>query len=91
MTAQHKSESPWLTIVGVGEDGWDALSPAARRAIESAEILYGGLRHLSLVPRPAPPAFPGHPPWLRPSTKSSSNSEAAKSPSSPAGTPCSTA
>ncbi|WP_448206313.1 precorrin-6y C5,15-methyltransferase (decarboxylating) subunit CbiE [Azospirillum sp. sgz302134] len=46
------STSPgrWLSIVGLGEDGWDGLSPAARALVESAELLAGGARHLSLVP-----------------------------------------
>lgn len=41
---------PWLSIVGIGEDGWDGLSGAARGLIESAEFLAGGPRHLALVP-----------------------------------------
>lgn len=40
----------WLTIVGIGEDGWDGLSPAGRAAVEHASILLGGSRHLGLVP-----------------------------------------
>ncbi|WP_260738231.1 precorrin-6y C5,15-methyltransferase (decarboxylating) subunit CbiE [Tunturiibacter lichenicola] len=43
-------EQPWLTIVGIGEDGWDGLTAPARRAIESADIIFGGARHLSHVP-----------------------------------------
>jgi precorrin-6Y C5,15-methyltransferase (decarboxylating) len=39
-----------LTVVGIGADGWDGLSPAARRAIESAEVLRGSARQLALVP-----------------------------------------
>ena len=37
-------------VVGIGADGWDGLSPAARRAIEGAEVLRGSARQLSLVP-----------------------------------------
>lgn len=44
------SSARWLTIVGIGEDGWDGLSPAAHAAVERAEWLVGGTRHLSLVP-----------------------------------------
>jgi precorrin-6Y C5,15-methyltransferase (decarboxylating) len=40
----------WLTIVGIGEDGWDGLGVEARSVIASAEILVGGERHLALVP-----------------------------------------
>lgn len=39
----------WLSIVGIGEDGVDGLSPAARRLVESAEIVFGGKRHLALA------------------------------------------
>jgi precorrin-6B C5,15-methyltransferase / cobalt-precorrin-6B C5,C15-methyltransferase len=41
--------SAWLTIVGIGEDGVAGLSPAARRALENAEVLVGGERHLKMV------------------------------------------
>lgn len=39
----------WLSIVGIGEDGADGLSPAARAAISCAEIVFGGARHLALA------------------------------------------
>jgi precorrin-6B C5,15-methyltransferase / cobalt-precorrin-6B C5,C15-methyltransferase len=39
----------WLSIVGVGEDGWDGLNHEAKREITSAELLYGGARHLALI------------------------------------------
>lgn len=42
--------SPWLTIVGIGEDGMAGLSAAARRAVEEAEVIIGGDRHHSLAP-----------------------------------------
>ncbi len=40
----------WLTVVGIGEDGLDGLSRAARTLVEQAELLVGGQRHLALVP-----------------------------------------
>ena len=40
----------WLSIVGIGEDGWDGLNSEAKRAVEFAELVYGGARHLALVP-----------------------------------------
>jgi precorrin-6B C5,15-methyltransferase / cobalt-precorrin-6B C5,C15-methyltransferase len=40
---------PWLSIVGIGEDGIDGLSPVARRLIEGAELVVGGTRHLALA------------------------------------------
>lgn len=38
-----------MSIVGIGEDGLDGLSPAARAVIEAAEIVFGGVRHLALA------------------------------------------
>ncbi len=56
----------WLSIVGIGEDGVDGLSAAARRLIEGAEIVFGGRRHLALAAplirgaaRPWPSPFDG--------------------------------
>ncbi|WP_454684455.1 precorrin-6y C5,15-methyltransferase (decarboxylating) subunit CbiE [Ancylobacter moscoviensis] len=42
-------EARWLSIVGIGEEGLDGLSPAARAAIEAAEVVFGGARHLALA------------------------------------------
>jgi precorrin-6B C5,15-methyltransferase / cobalt-precorrin-6B C5,C15-methyltransferase len=42
--------TPWLSIVGIGEDGLDGLAPAARTLIAQAEVLVGGPRHLAMVP-----------------------------------------
>jgi precorrin-6B C5,15-methyltransferase / cobalt-precorrin-6B C5,C15-methyltransferase len=39
----------WLSIVGIGEDGAEGLSPIARRLIKSAELVVGGARHLELA------------------------------------------
>jgi len=39
----------WLSIVGIGEDGVEGLSPVARGLIGAAEIVFGGRRHLSLA------------------------------------------
>jgi len=59
---------PWLAILGLGEDGLDGLSPAARRLLDQAELVVGGKRHLDLVgavageklawPSPLTDAFP---------------------------------
>lgn len=58
----------WLSIVGIGEDGAAALSPAARALIAQAALLVGGKRHLALAgpaqgetlrwPSPIEDAFP---------------------------------
>jgi len=42
--------TPWLSVVGIGDDGLDGLSPAARALVETAEILVGGARHLAMIP-----------------------------------------
>ena len=42
--------SGWLTVIGLGEEGPDALVPAARALIEQAEVLVGGARHLAMIP-----------------------------------------
>lgn len=39
----------WLSIVGIGEDGIDGLSPVARRLVSDAELVVGGKRHLALA------------------------------------------
>ncbi len=49
---QRPSSGPpgrWLSIVGIGEDGPDGLSPRARRLVEAAELVFGGRRHLDLA------------------------------------------
>ncbi|MCA0273337.1 MAG: precorrin-6y C5,15-methyltransferase (decarboxylating) subunit CbiE [Proteobacteria bacterium] len=40
---------PWLTIIGLGEDGPAGLSDASRAALAEAEVIFGGPRHLELV------------------------------------------
>ena len=39
----------WLGLVGVGEDGIDGLTPAARRLVAQADFVVGGKRHLALA------------------------------------------
>lgn len=40
---------PWLTIVGIGEDGLAGLGEASKTAIREAAIIFGGARHLQLA------------------------------------------
>ncbi|MEY9183656.1 precorrin-6Y C5,15-methyltransferase (decarboxylating) [Bradyrhizobium sp. USDA 326] len=40
---------PWLTIIGIGEDGLAGLSEASRKALARAETVFGGERHLALA------------------------------------------
>jgi precorrin-6B C5,15-methyltransferase / cobalt-precorrin-6B C5,C15-methyltransferase len=39
----------WLTLIGIGEDGVEALSPAARKSLAQARLVVGGARHLALA------------------------------------------
>ncbi|TQC42811.1 precorrin-6y C5,15-methyltransferase (decarboxylating) subunit CbiE [Rhodococcus sp. WS4] len=58
-----------VVVVGIGADGWDGLSPSARREIDGADVLMGSSRQLALIPEspaqrvtwPSPlvPALPG--------------------------------
>jgi precorrin-6Y C5,15-methyltransferase (decarboxylating) len=40
---------PWLTIVGIGDDGLAGLAPATRAIVETAEVILGGRRHLAMA------------------------------------------
>ncbi len=42
--------SPWLTVVGIGEDGFTGLGKSARRALLSAQRVFGSPRQLQLLP-----------------------------------------
>jgi precorrin-6B C5,15-methyltransferase / cobalt-precorrin-6B C5,C15-methyltransferase len=43
------SKERWLAVVGIGEDGIEGLTPAARRLIAQAAFIVGGKRHLALA------------------------------------------
>ncbi|GAC1420376.1 MAG: precorrin-6y C5,15-methyltransferase (decarboxylating) subunit CbiE [Candidatus Velthaea sp.] len=47
---RREAENPWLSIVGIGEDGWDGLGPQARALVDAAEVLVGSTRQLAHVP-----------------------------------------
>jgi precorrin-6Y C5,15-methyltransferase (decarboxylating) len=57
---------PWLTVIGIGDDGLAGLSPAARTLVETAEAIVGGARHLAMVPDTAAERLP----WRQPFTDS---------------------
>ncbi|TXM75578.1 precorrin-6y C5,15-methyltransferase (decarboxylating) subunit CbiE [Methylobacterium sp. WL69] len=69
MSPEPVSSRPWLTLVGIGEDGRAGLSPAAGAALDAAECVYGGRRHFALAgplsakariwPSPIADAYPG--------------------------------
>jgi precorrin-6B C5,15-methyltransferase / cobalt-precorrin-6B C5,C15-methyltransferase len=65
----HETAAPsrWLSIVGIGEDGIEGLTPVARNLIQAAEIVFGGRRHLAL----AAPLIRGDTrPWQNPFERS---------------------
>jgi precorrin-6Y C5,15-methyltransferase (decarboxylating) len=41
---------PWLSVIGVGDEGLAGLAPATRALIDTAEIVVGGARHLAMLP-----------------------------------------
>ena len=43
--------APWLTVIGIGEDGYPGLGKAARHALLQATRIVGGARQLALLPR----------------------------------------
>jgi precorrin-6B C5,15-methyltransferase / cobalt-precorrin-6B C5,C15-methyltransferase len=49
IVADPRLTDPWLTIIGIGEDGLGGLSEASRKALSGAEIVFGGERHLQLA------------------------------------------
>ena len=51
MTPKMTSPSceKWLSLIGIGEDGVEALSPAARTLLVQAQLIVGGARHLALA------------------------------------------
>ncbi|KAF0115571.1 MAG: cobL [Rhodobacteraceae bacterium] len=40
---------PWLTLIGLGEDGPAGLSSASHAALAAAKVIFGGPRHLDLI------------------------------------------
>ncbi|AZG75833.1 precorrin-6y C5,15-methyltransferase (decarboxylating) subunit CbiE [Methylocystis rosea] len=45
--------APWLSLIGLGEDGADAFTPAARALVAQASLIVGGARHLAMIDAPA--------------------------------------
>ncbi|WP_164924495.1 precorrin-6y C5,15-methyltransferase (decarboxylating) subunit CbiE [Sinorhizobium fredii] len=41
--------APWLTVIGIGEDGVAGLGDEAKRLIAAAPVVFGGVRHLELA------------------------------------------
>lgn len=43
------SHDKWLSVIGIGEDGIDGLTPAVRKLLAQAHLVVGGARHLALA------------------------------------------
>lgn len=48
-TVKKETPEPWLCIIGIGEDGLSGLGTAAVRALEEADFIFGGARHLAML------------------------------------------
>lgn len=70
MSGRSEHQSPELTLVGIGADGWPGLGHDARTAVQEADTVLGAPRQLALLPAevrahrvawPSPllPALPG--------------------------------
>jgi precorrin-6Y C5,15-methyltransferase (decarboxylating) len=44
------SMAKWLHIIGIGDDGFESLSPATRSVLADAEVIFGAERHHALTP-----------------------------------------
>ncbi|MGE7369493.1 precorrin-6y C5,15-methyltransferase (decarboxylating) subunit CbiE [Neorhizobium sp. NPDC001467] len=45
----HVTADPWLSIIGIGEDGVAGLGARAKALIADASVVFGGRRHLHLA------------------------------------------
>ncbi len=43
-----------VTVVGIGADGWAGLGESGRSALQHAQVILGGQRHLDLLPATVP-------------------------------------
>ena len=44
------ADERWLSVVGIGDDGWDELGSEARRLVENTKLIVGGSRHIEMLP-----------------------------------------
>jgi precorrin-6Y C5,15-methyltransferase (decarboxylating) len=62
MSRASGTAGPWLSVIGIGDDGLASLSAPARALLEAGEVLVGGERHLAMVADHAGERLP----WRRP-------------------------
>jgi precorrin-6Y C5,15-methyltransferase (decarboxylating) len=46
----NQFSAPWLTVLGIGEDGYAGLGASARAALQAATLIVGSARQLALLP-----------------------------------------
>jgi len=63
MTPTDDMPTPWLSIVGIGEDGLAGLSDKARALLAAADLVIGGERHLAMVAALGKQALPWRVPF----------------------------
>lgn len=52
----NNNQPHWLTIIGIGEEGYDLLTNEAKQKIDTARLLLGSERQLKLIPEPDNPS-----------------------------------
>ncbi|MBT4889444.1 MAG: precorrin-6y C5,15-methyltransferase (decarboxylating) subunit CbiE [Rhodospirillales bacterium] len=56
---------PWITIIGIGEDGLDGLGKTASDALDAADVFFGGERHLAMLGKDKRPRLTWDSPLLK--------------------------
>ncbi|MGI9494230.1 MAG: precorrin-6y C5,15-methyltransferase (decarboxylating) subunit CbiE [Geminicoccaceae bacterium] len=44
------ASAPWLSVIGIGDDGLASVGDQARQLIGKADVVIGGQRHLEMIP-----------------------------------------
>ena len=57
-----KLKTPWITVIGIGEDGIESLDESSKAIIKQADTIIGGKRHLEMIPYHIPDRLE----WLSP-------------------------
>ena len=63
MTTGEAKKNVWLSVVGIGEEGFEVLLPEARRLCEGARHILGAQRHIASLPKDLQARAE---PWLSP-------------------------
>lgn len=69
MAGSDDMPAPWLSIIGLGEDGLKGLSAVAQQHLARADLIAGGRRHLALVASLGKPTLEWETPFAASITK----------------------